>query len=115
VTPQEANARQERFFADIHAQKRLWLLQNDLGYANWSSDDGTALPVWSDRELAAECAIETFAGYRPEEIALETFIDSVLPELEAQDIFVGINLTSDMCGNELSCSEFTKELATRDT
>ena len=112
-TPTEANARFADFMSEVRATNRVWLLHNDGGYAQWSSEDGVCLPIWSQQQMAEQAALRSLPGYQTEQLALDVFRDSVLPKLRNGEIWLGVNLTSEMCGIEIPCEQFEKQITRR--
>ena len=112
-TPTEANARLTAFMSEVRDTGRLWVLRNDEGYAQWSSEEGVCFPVWSQRQMAERAVTSSLPDYRIEELALEAFRASCLPSLRDREIWIGVNLAGDMCGIEIPCGEFEKEIASR--
>ena len=113
-TPMDAEARYEAFVRNITGSKSLWALRNSEGWANWADDDGSVFPVWDAFESALECSKETFPGYQPEQLGLDSFLDDILPALRERKIFVGVNLTPEMTGVSFSCEELKRVLGPAD-
>jgi len=87
----------------------LWALSNLDGWANWSDDENESIfPVWSEEKDAQLCAGTTFHDYRPTELSLSEFVAEFIPELAAENMFIGINLSDEMTGIDLSCDEFER-------
>jgi uncharacterized protein DUF2750 len=100
--------------ASVANSRSLWALRNAEGWANWSDEDGSIFPVWDAMATAKACAEKTFPGYQPAEVDLESFLETILPALSEQEIFVGVNLNPDMTGVSRSCAEFEDVLGTSD-
>jgi hypothetical protein len=62
----------------------VWSLQNEAGFATWSDEEAEEpiVPLWSDRDVAGDCASTCFPGYQPESISLDTLLGTLLPQLE---------------------------------
>jgi len=112
-TPPEANARFAKFMSQVRDTRQLWMLRNDEGYARWSSEDGACFPVWSRREMAEAAGLRSLPGYRTEQLALDVFRDSLLPKLRDEKIWIGVDLTCEMCGIEIPCEQFEQEITSR--
>jgi hypothetical protein len=112
-TPTEANVRFADFMLQVLDTRHLWVLRSDEGYAQWSSEDGVCFPIWSQQQMAERAALRSLPGYQPEQLALDVFRDSVLPKLRDKKFWLGVNLTDEMCGIEIPCEQFEKEIASR--
>jgi hypothetical protein len=112
--PAVAELRYEAFVREVTRSGKLWALQNDLGWANWSDEEGPIFPVWSSREEARCAAEATSRGYEPEELQLSEFILELLPGLRDRGFMLGINLNDNMGGIDLACDEFQRVLGKSD-
>ena len=98
------------FFEDISQTQVIWMLRNAVGWANWSNDGQSILPVWSSEEMAKDSAEPLFRGYTSEAVRLDSFVQNVLPELQTRNLWIGINLFRDMTGIDLSVTEMVQEI-----
>jgi hypothetical protein len=105
-TPIEANNRQRNFFNKLREGGSVWTLQSDGGYANFQEEESTVIPVWVDEEDARNCTQEHFKDYQPQSIPVDVFWEEIVPLLIQNEVWMAINPTSDLCGNQVSAAEF---------
>ena len=74
-----SSKRYEYFIKKICDWEEVWTLYNE-GFATISDDEGNILvPFWPAKRYAEFFANEEWAGYKPEMIVLDDFIDKWLP------------------------------------
>lgn len=78
VTQLNAPDRYDYFVSKICDFQVVWGLF-DEGWAAGSVDGTDVIPVWPERELAAECATGDWATLTPREIPLEIFVTKWIP------------------------------------
>ena len=85
--------RYDHFIKQIVDGEKVWGLYNN-GWALASTDDGTQVfPVWPAEDYAAKCAQDEWSGYEPISIALNDFIEELLPMLERDGVIPGVFYT----------------------
>jgi hypothetical protein len=86
----EGPQRFEHFVKRVVDEQRVWGLWED-GWATMADDDGELVfPVWPAAEYAFLCAREEWAHYVAKEIALEEFLNVVIPDLAEQGALAGV-------------------------
>jgi hypothetical protein len=78
VTTLDAPERYDYFIRKICDFEVVWGLF-DEGWAAGSVDGTDVIPIWPERELAAECATGDWASLAPREIPLEAFVTKWIP------------------------------------
>ena len=114
MTPELTNAEQryENFLREVKVSLTVWSLARGDQLALWSDEEGFILPLWS-HEQEALVGLQAFPTYEVRSYALSDFISEVLPQLEKDDVMVGLNLDETMGGVDVSCAEL-KRLVTAD-
>ena len=98
-----ANQRYETFLTTVRKTGRVFSLFDDEGPAAWSYPESEAPLVlfWSCSNLAEEC-VHRLPGRKIGEYTKEFFIEQVLPQLEKQRYWIGVNWSKEMRGLEVS-------------
>lgn len=79
-------------------QQKVWGLFKD-GWALVGTNDGKqAFPVWPAKEYAELCAIDDWGTYSTREIALDVFLDVLIPKLSASSTLVVVFPTPTLKG-----------------
>ena len=68
------------------------------------------MPFWSDRALAAACAVEEWSVYVPTPIPLADFLADWLPGMITADMLAGTDWNADLIGMELPAELLRREL-----
>jgi hypothetical protein len=83
-------ARFRHFVARVVDEERAWGLWND-GWALMADSEGAQVfPLWPAREYAEMYRVEDWRSYDPEEIALRTLLDELLPKLKEHGVRPGV-------------------------
>lgn len=109
----DSEARHQRFLQRVLETQFVWGLQNAEGWCQAPSnhvEDGRVMPFWSDRALAAECALEEWGVYVPTPIPLADFLKDWLPGMTAAVMLAGTNWNADLVGMELPAELLSREL-----
>lgn len=101
LTPQEADDRERTLLASARADGQVWALQRDGGFANFTDEDSSVIPVWANEAEAQACSDASFPGYQPCALTLTEFIEDLLPQLAERKAWVAIHPTPDLDGNQL--------------
>jgi Protein of unknown function (DUF2750) len=101
LTPHEANDRERILLASAQAEGQVWALRRDGGYANFTDEGSTVIPIWANEGEAKVCSEASFPGYQPCAIALTELMEEVLPQLVQRGAWVVIHPTADLCGNQV--------------
>ena len=102
---QDSEARHQLFVQRVLDTQFVWGLQCGQGWCQAPSnhaDDGRVMPFWSDRALAAECAIDEWDEYLPSPIPLAAFRETWLPAMKTNHFLVGTNWNTQLIGVELA-------------
>jgi hypothetical protein len=111
--PADAKERASIFLTAVTQKLPVFGLRNDGGgLATWRFDDSgeTLIPFWSDKETAGKCAETNFPDYQVFEMTSQYFTESVLPQLQTQNILVGVNLSDKMGGVDLPANDLLQEI-----
>lgn len=85
--------RYRHFIKQIADKEEVWGLYSD-GWALASTSEGEKVfPLWPAEDYAALCAQDEWSGYEPSAIALNDFLDELLPMLERDGMLPGIFYT----------------------
>lgn len=105
----DSEERHQRFVRQALDTQFVWGLQCAEGWCQAPSnhvEDARVMPFWSDRGLAAECAIEEWSEYSPTPVSLADFRDKWLPSMKTSmktnRFLVGTNWTPQLIGVELA-------------
>lgn len=86
------------FYREAVDHGAVWVLrvddENGPGFARAGTEAGeVAVGLWSTERRAQKVAatLASYAGYRPERVALEQLLDTWVPELDATNTNVGLN------------------------
>ena len=109
----EAKERASIFLTLVAQDKPVYGLRNPGGgLATWKFEESeeTLIPFWTDEETAIACAQANFPENNSFEMKAAYFTGSLLPMLEKQGILVGVNLSDQMGGIDLSASDLITEI-----
>jgi hypothetical protein len=115
VTPKEAQERYDLFLVGAVKVGVVWGLCNDDGWAVAGDEGEHFVPFWINQSTAAESSEKHFPGYVPTWVPLKEFIEDLLPQLQDQGIFVGINTLANTAGISVRASVLTEELSANGT
>ena len=109
---QMAQLRLAAFVTQVAREKRAWGLKNAVGLATWKFDDSdeSMVPFWSDTERATSCAKANFPGYQVFSVSRDDFLKHYLPALDKQGIRVGVNLSEEMAGLDVTAGQLVQAL-----
>lgn len=114
ISAMEAPERYDYFVRTICDSKVVWGLFNE-GWAAGKVDSIDVIPVWPERELAADCATGDWAELTPKEIPLEDFLGKWLPGATADHtrfaVFPTVSQKAAVVENETLRSDIDAELA----
>ena len=94
----------ERFIEEVIELEVVWNLQSDEGFAICESDefdDKQVMPFWSREKDAKIACSEDWAGYYPNPIRFDDFVDAWLHGMHDDEIYVGINWSEALEGVEI--------------
>ena len=94
----------ERFIDEVSELEVVWNLQLDDGFAICESgefDDTQVMPFWSLEKDALAACTEDWKSYKPNPIRIDDFIDAWLHGLDEDEMFVGVNWSSELEGAEV--------------
>lgn len=111
-----AKERHQRFLERVVLSRIIWGLKNAEGWAtavsNASATRGReVIPFWSDRNLAAQCAKETWANYEPAQIPFDLFFQKWLPRMAVENCLAGTNWDVLFYGYEIEPNTLQDQLA----
>lgn len=90
--------RYEHFIKVIADWEEVWGLYHD-GWALASNDnEQQVFPLWPAKEYAQLCADKEWADYQPSSFSLDELIEELLPNLDMDNLLVGIFNTPDNLG-----------------
>lgn len=96
------------FIKTVSASQQVYALQSSQGYATsrtneYEDEEGESLELicfWSDKALAAACAVNAWKGYKPVAIPLAEFMESWCVGMYEEDIIAGIDFDAALTGYE---------------
>ena len=96
------------FIKTVSASQQVYALQSSQGYATsraneYEDEEGESLELicfWSDKALAAACAVNAWKGYKPVAIPLAEFMESWCVGMYEEDIIAGIDFDAEFKGHE---------------
>lgn len=103
-TKKIADAYLEIFIKEVAQKEVVWGLYCEQGWANVDShefEDTIVFPFWSNKELAAACAIEEWTIYQPAPLDLPEFLENWCVGMYRDHIMPGINWDADLFGKEI--------------
>ncbi|EHD20425.1 MULTISPECIES: DUF2750 domain-containing protein [Brenneria] len=78
------------FIKRVADNESAWVL-DDEGFALSSDDNGNDfIMLWSAKEYAELCAVDTWSNYKAKEIELDYIFDELLPDLLESNINIGV-------------------------
>jgi hypothetical protein len=90
----QAASQAAAFYRQSVENGAVWTVRDDDGYpAPKNSDGRRAQPFWSSRSRVERIIenVPAYAGFEPEEVPLDAFLAEWVPQLEAEDLLVGVN------------------------
>lgn len=82
------------FFRDVVVHRRVWTVRDSDGYpAPLTSDARRSMPFWSSLARAKKIigTVAAYSGFEPVEIPLDVWLSTWLPDLNEDEILVGVN------------------------
>ena len=110
VDPQENH---DRFVREVRANRLVWGLQSDQGWAVCESieyEDTDVYVFWSTADQALIHCTDDWSGYRPASLELDLFIDTWLAGMSEDGVLVGTNWDAELEGLEVEPSDLAEEL-----
>lgn len=91
VLSMEASERYRHWIKKVADQGAVWSLWKEGGWALAGDDSGRELvPAWPHSRYAILCAAEAWAGFEPQAIALDVWLDHWLPGIERDRRLVAV-------------------------
>ncbi|MGE5153256.1 MAG: DUF2750 domain-containing protein [Bdellovibrio bacteriovorus] len=109
----EAQDNHDRFVREVQASGLVWGLKSDQGWAVCESneyEDTDVYPFWSDEAEARLHCADDWAGFVPDSLPLDVFIDTWLAGMSEDGVLVGTNWDAELSGLELEPDELAQEL-----
>lgn len=114
ISEMQATERYDCFIEKVCELGVVWGLY-DEGWAAGKVDGVDVIPVWPERELAAACATDGWAGLAPKEIALRDFLDKWIPGASADAtrfaVFPTVSQKAAVVENDVLRADLEAELA----
>jgi hypothetical protein len=105
-----ANRRYSYFLRRVLETGEAWGLDGE-GWALALDDSGVdVLPLWPEPEFAALCANRLWEGFVPKRLGLEELLGSVLPQLEAEGLSLGVFFTPEGHGYPVTAAQLKQDL-----
>jgi hypothetical protein len=106
-----ALARHAAFVRRAVERDEVWGLW-DAAHDGWCTSDGepAVVPFWGDRDYAARCATDEWAGLEPRAVPLRAFLIAWLTGLHAEGHLVGTNWGPELEGHEVAAAALQREL-----
>ncbi|RYZ20867.1 MAG: DUF2750 domain-containing protein [Chitinophagaceae bacterium] len=111
-----ADVQFNQFIEQVSANKTVWALRSEEGYAVSPSndfDDAEVIPFWSDAATAQALASDEWADYKAEEIPLGEFLETWMLGMQQEGMLVGTNWDATLEGTELEPLELAYALTGR--
>lgn len=106
-----ATERYSYFIKKVADEERLWSLKHADGWALLGESDGRELvPVWPHARFAEAAAIGAFAGYRPQAISLEDWLEVWTPGMRDDNRNVAVFPTPDGKGPVVTADRLGTDL-----
>ena len=109
----QAEENHARFIREVRDSGLVWGLKSDQGWAVCESneyEDTDVYPFWSDQAQARIHCRDDWAGFVPERLALDLFIDTWLAGMSEDGVLVGTNWDEELSGLELEPDDLAEEL-----
>ncbi len=94
----------ERFIDQANELEIVWNLQSNDGFAICESsefDDNQVMPFWSLENDAQAACVDDWKHYKPNPVRIDDFIDAWLHGMDEDEMYVGINWSSELEGAEI--------------
>lgn len=86
-----AEYRYDHFVLKVARSGQLWALKDDDGLLFLTADEGEyCLPVWPHEDYAALWATGDFAGYKPQAITLDIWMEKWIDGLTQDNISIAV-------------------------
>ena len=111
-SPTESDQRYQAFLAEVRTTGKVYTWELEGGLATWSYEEASEPIVlfWSSSDSAEVGGGKHFPDYSLSEFELEDFLVRVLPELERQGSWIGVNWLETMTGVEVAPHALAEEL-----
>lgn len=109
----QAEENHERFVDEVLESGLIWGLRSDQGWAVCESneyEDTDVYPFWSGEAEARLHCCDDWAGFVPDSLPLDVFIDTWLAGMSEDGVLVGTNWDSELSGLELEPDDLAEEL-----
>jgi hypothetical protein len=109
----QAEENHERFVREVRESGLVWGLKSDQGWAVCESneyEDTDVYPFWSDEAQASRHCQDDWAGFVPDSLPLDVFIDTWLAGMSEDGVLVGTNWDEELSGLELEPDDLAQEL-----
>jgi Protein of unknown function (DUF2750) len=90
----QAASQAAAFYTQSVENDAVWTVRDEGGYPAPENREGRrSQPFWSSLSRVERIIenVPAYDGFEPEEIALSTFLDEWLPELESDGLLIGLN------------------------
>lgn len=105
-----AQRRYTYFLRRVVETGEVWGLDGE-GWALALDDSGAdVLPLWPEPEFAALCANRLWEGFVPKRLGLDELLESVLPQLEAEGLSLGVFFTPEGHGYPVTAARLRQDL-----
>jgi Protein of unknown function (DUF2750) len=98
------------FIQRVVASGEAWGLDGEGWALALDDDGGDVLPLWPGAEFAALCARRLWEGFTPKSLGLEELMESVLPQLDAEGLSLGVFFTPQGQGYPVTAAQLLKDL-----
>jgi hypothetical protein len=108
-----AQENHERFVREVRESGLVWGLKCDQGWAVCESneyEDTDVYPFWSDEAGARLHCADDWAGFVPDSLPVDVFIDTWLAGMSEDGVLVGTNWDAELSGLELEPDALAQEL-----
>lgn len=89
----------------------VWGLDSDGWALAVDMEGGDVLPLWPAAEFAALCAERLWEGYTPKSLGLDELLSTVLPQLAAEGLTLGVFFTPQGQGHPVTAEQLAEDLA----
>ena len=102
--------RYEHTIKQIAGWRKVWGLYND-GWGLMGDGERVFLPIWPAKEYAELCCIDEWRDYQAKCIELDEFLDTMIPDLIENQIFLSIFVTPSNKGITPTYEEFLDHIS----
>jgi hypothetical protein len=105
-----ATRRYAYFLRRVVEAGEVWGLDADGWALAVDAQGGDVLPLWPAAEFASLCAKRLWEGYTPKRLALDELLRTVLPQLDAEGLSLGVFFTPQGQGFPVSAARLLEDL-----